>query len=102
MPGPFRFVPPELPTAAQTRPRLLRTLIGRFAHRCTVIVAGAGHGKTTLLVQAAAENRLAPRGDDVWLTLEVTDADASASIHRPASVTARLVGGWRRSPGRAA
>ena len=77
MPGPFRFVPPVLPAGAQTRPRLLRTLLGRFTHRCTVVVAGAGHGKTTLLVQAVAENRLAPRGDDVWLTLESTDADAT-------------------------
>ena len=76
MPGPFRFVPPVLPAGAQTRPRLLRTLLGRFSHRGTVVVAGAGHGKTTLLVQAVAENRLAPRGDDVWLTLEPTDADA--------------------------
>lgn len=77
MPGPFRVAPPVLPAGAQTRPRLLRQLVGRFSHRCTIVVAGAGHGKTTLLTQAFAENRLAPRGDDIWLTLEAADADCS-------------------------
>lgn len=36
-------------------------------------MGGAGFGKTTLLAQAVAENRLAPRGLDVWLGLEVDD-----------------------------
>jgi LuxR family transcriptional regulator, maltose regulon positive regulatory protein len=33
----------------------------------TVLDAGAGFGKSTLLAQALAENALAPRGDDCWL-----------------------------------
>jgi LuxR family transcriptional regulator, maltose regulon positive regulatory protein len=33
----------------------------------TVVVAGAGFGKSTLLAQALEENALAPRGDDCWL-----------------------------------
>lgn len=77
MSGPFRFAPPVLGPGVLTRPRLLRALLGRFTYRCTVIVGGAGHGKTTLLAQAAGENRLAPRGEDVWLGLRPTDCDAS-------------------------
>ena len=108
MPGPFRFAPPVVVAGTQTRPRLLRALLGRFTHRCTLIVAGAGHGKTTLLAQAAAENRLAPRGDDVWLSLEATDSDATLlsrdllvaldapSAGGPAATVVDAV--WRRAP----
>ncbi len=77
MAGPFRFTPPVLRPGSLTRPRLLRALINRFSLRCTVVVAGAGHGKTTLLAQALAENRLAPRGHDVWCSIEAADADAT-------------------------
>jgi DNA-binding SARP family transcriptional activator len=38
-------------------------------------------GKTTLLAQAVAENRLAPRGEDVWIGLEQADADGVALAH---------------------
>jgi len=41
-----------------------------------VVVAGAGFGKTTALVQAFEENRLAPMGKDLWLACEIDDADA--------------------------
>jgi LuxR family transcriptional regulator, maltose regulon positive regulatory protein len=57
-----------------TRPRLLRALLGRWEHRVTSVVGGAGLGKTTLLAQAIAENRLAPRGDDVWIGVQPGDA----------------------------
>jgi DNA-binding SARP family transcriptional activator len=42
----------------------------------TSVVGGPGLGKTTLLAQAVAENRLAPRGEDAWIGLEQGDADA--------------------------
>ncbi len=41
----------------------------------TSVVGGPGMGKTTILAQAVAENRLAPRGEDVWIGLEPGDAD---------------------------
>ena len=44
----------------------------------TSVVGGPGMGKTTLLAQAVAENRLAPRGEDVWIGLEQADADGVA------------------------
>jgi LuxR family transcriptional regulator, maltose regulon positive regulatory protein len=71
---PFRFSAPTLPSHALTRPRLLRDLAGRWERRLTLVVGGAGFGKTTLLAQAMAENRLAPRGLDVWLGLEPDDS----------------------------
>ena len=72
----FRFVPPEPRGDALVRPRLLRGLVRRWEHRVTAVTGGPGLGKTTLLAQAMAENRLAPRGDDVWVGLEAHDADA--------------------------
>jgi DNA-binding SARP family transcriptional activator len=75
MPRSFRFAPPEPPPGSLTRPRLLRALLGRWEHRVTSVVGGPGMGKTTLLAQAVAENRLVPRGEDVWIGLEEGDAN---------------------------
>ena len=76
------------------RPRLLRSLAGRWEHRVTSVVGGAGLGKTTLLAQAVAENRLAPRGVDVWIGAEPGDADAGALA---AAVVAALADGTQGS-----
>jgi len=75
MPRSFRFEPPEPPPGSLTRPRLLRALLGRWEHRVTSVVGGPGMGKTTLLAQAVAENRLVARGEDVWIGLEGGDAN---------------------------
>jgi LuxR family transcriptional regulator, maltose regulon positive regulatory protein len=75
MPRSFRFEPSKPRPGSLTRPRLLRTLVGRWEHRVTLVVGGPGMGKTTLLAQAVAENRLAPRGEDVWIGLDNGDAD---------------------------
>ncbi len=74
----FRFEPPTPRPGPVTRPRLLRSLLGRWDHRVTTVVGGPGLGKTTLLAQAVAENRLAPRGEDVWLGLTPGDADGDS------------------------
>jgi DNA-binding SARP family transcriptional activator len=60
------------------RPRLLDLLQARFRTRLTTVTAGPGFGKTSLLAQAVAENQLAPRGDDVWLTCWEGDSAASS------------------------
>src|SRR5262245_14909729 len=88
----FRFVPPEPRPDSLTRPRLLRSLLGRWQHRVTAVTGGPGLGKTTLLAQAIAENRMAPRGDDVWIGLEEHDAD----VDRLARVVATAVDGGGR------
>ncbi|MCU1374958.1 MAG: transcriptional activator domain protein, partial [Actinomycetia bacterium] len=75
---PFRFTPPTPGANAVLRPRLLEPLSRRFELRLITVEAGAGLGKTTLLAQAMAENRLSPRGRDAWLTCE--PADSSPSI----------------------
>jgi LuxR family maltose regulon positive regulatory protein len=77
MSGSFRLVPPEPRTDLVPRPRLMRSLLGRWEHRVTSLTGGPGLGKTTVLAQALAENRLAPRGEDRWVGVEAQDADAS-------------------------
>ncbi|MGH9113378.1 MAG: BTAD domain-containing putative transcriptional regulator, partial [Acidimicrobiales bacterium] len=112
MPRSFRFEPPEPRPGALIRPRLLRALLGRWEHRVTATVGGPGLGKTTLLGQALAENRMARLGEDVWLGIAPPDADgetlardvatALASPEAgsqprtdPAAVSAAV---WRRAP----
>ena len=76
MSRPFRAQPPELGDAL-LRPALLRRLLARFESRVLVIRASAGFGKTTALTQAVDQNRLAPRGRDIWIGCEPGDAAAA-------------------------
>lgn len=69
----FRTQAPVLRSTLVQRPRLVALLASRFERRLTVVVAGAGYGKTTLMAQAVAENRFDPRGADLWL--QITEAD---------------------------
>ena len=71
---PFRLRPPDVDDALLRR-ELLRSLLDRFEARVTVVHASAGFGKTTAVAQAISQNRLAPRGVDVWLGCEPGDAD---------------------------
>ena len=74
----FRHDPPELGPGLVLRGRLVAALRGRFERRLTVVSAGAGFGKTTLLAQAVAENHMERAGTDVWL--RVTDADRDPGL----------------------
>jgi len=74
----FRLGPPEPRRGALTRPRLLSVLLGRWDHRVTLLVGGPGFGKSTLLLQAMEENRLAPRGQDVWIGVGPQDAEGDS------------------------
>lgn len=67
MSRPFRHAPPRPARPLVRRSGLLRRLQGRWDRPVTVVVAGAGFGKSSLLAQAMDENALAPRGDDCWL-----------------------------------
>jgi DNA-binding SARP family transcriptional activator len=70
-------------------------LASRFDRRLTVVVAGAGYGKTTLLAQAVAENRFDPGGIDLWL--QVVEADRT-----PAYLVAALAEALTGNPDAAA
>ncbi|HEX7133063.1 MAG TPA: AAA family ATPase, partial [Iamia sp.] len=71
----FRHDPPELGAGLVVRGRLVAALRGRFERRLTVVAAGAGFGKTTLLAQAVAENHMEQAGTDVWLRVTPADRD---------------------------
>ncbi len=84
----------------------------------TVLAAGPGFGKSSLLVQAIDENALAPRGDDHWLGCDAGDgdhrtlADGLANslgadvprVHEPGDVGPTELGAavadsvWRKAP----
>ena len=67
--------------------RLLDHLVRRFQVPLTVIVGGAGFGKSTLLAQAIRANQADPRGIDAWLSCEPADCDAG---HLAAAIVAAL------------
>src|SRR6185312_1141472 len=57
------------------RLRLVRQLEGRWDRPVTLLVAGPGFGKTTVLAQAVRAHQAAPRGIDVWLSCEAAYED---------------------------
>ncbi|RKT66966.1 hypothetical protein DFJ66_0132 [Saccharothrix variisporea] len=59
------------------RLRLVQRLARRWECPVTVVEAGAGFGKTTMLVQAVRANLLEPRGVDVWVTCSPAHESAS-------------------------
>ncbi len=63
-----KTLPPETPSATIERPALEERLEDARARRLTVLVAGAGFGKTTLLARWAARTGCA------WYTIEREDA----------------------------
>ena len=71
------------------RPRLVGRLGERFERRLTVVVAGAGYGKTTLLAQALRDNALDPRGVDAWVQVSALDRTPA---HLVATLSAAVVG----------
>jgi LuxR family maltose regulon positive regulatory protein len=72
---PYRYAPARPGRPLVSRGDLLRRLHGRWDRPLTVLVAGAGFGKSSLLAQALDENALAPRGDDCWLGCGPGDDD---------------------------
>lgn len=52
------------------RLRLVQSLAQRWERALTLVVAGPGFGKTTVLAQAVRAHLLAPRGIDVWVNCE--------------------------------
>src|SRR6266700_7875814 len=70
--------PAGLPRALDVelpRMRLVRLLEGRWDRPVTLLVAGPGFGKTTVLAQAVRAHQAAPRGIDVWVSCEAAYED---------------------------
>ncbi|MEM1332792.1 MAG: BTAD domain-containing putative transcriptional regulator [Actinomycetota bacterium] len=107
-----RFVPIATPPERVVRrDRLVATLATRFDHRLTTIVAPAGSGKTTAIAEAVAANRLAPRGDDIWVGIVPADrlpthlaegiavaCDAPARLDVESTIDAVVDSIWTRAP----
>jgi DNA-binding SARP family transcriptional activator len=74
--GPRRFHPLALRADRRiSRPRLNHLLAQRFDAKLTVVTAAAGHGKSTALAEALANNILAPAGLDILMAATEADAD---------------------------
>src|ERR1700759_4870289 len=72
--------PAGLPRALDVelpRMRLVRLLEGRWDRPVTLLVAGPGFGKTTVLAQAIRAHQAAPRGIDVWVSCEAAYEDSA-------------------------
>ena len=59
------------------RERLVRALARRWDHALTLVVAGAGFGKTTALAQSVRASALAPPGLDAWVSCDARHEDAA-------------------------
>jgi LuxR family maltose regulon positive regulatory protein len=70
-PGLPRALDVELP-----RMRLVRLLEGRWDRPVTLLVAGPGFGKTTVLAQAVRAHQVAPRGIDIWVSCAAAHEDS--------------------------
>jgi hypothetical protein len=58
------------------RLRLVQRLENRWDRSVTLVVAGPGFGKTTVLAQAVRAHQLAPRGIDAWVSCEAAHEDS--------------------------
>jgi len=96
LPRPFglpRALDVEIP-----RLRLVRLLEGRWDRPVTLLVAGPGFGKTTVLAQAVRAHQAAPRGIDVWVSCEAAYEDPAGFA--AALLDALSAGEGARGPGR--
>jgi LuxR family transcriptional regulator, maltose regulon positive regulatory protein len=82
------------------RLELIRRLEQRWERPVTLVVAGPGFGKTTVLAQAVRAHLLAPRGIDVWVSCEAAHEDPVRLAHTLLdAVSAGHGGGGRTVPG---
>jgi LuxR family maltose regulon positive regulatory protein len=82
-----KLSPPRLPTALVERERLLAMLDGALATPLTLISAGAGFGKTTLLATWVSRRTI----QTAWLSLEELD-------NSPTRFWVALIAALRRCP----
>lgn len=95
--------PAGLPRALDVelpRMRLVQLLEGRWDRPVTLLVAGPGFGKTTVLAQAIRAHQAAPRGIDAWVSCEAAYEDSACFAQ--ALLGAISAGEPARGPGRRA
>ena len=80
--GPPWPIPDEL-----RRTRLVRCLAARWDRSVTLVVAGAGFGKSTALAQAVRANSVAPVGVDAWVGCQTGHEQAE---HLAAAILAAI------------
>ncbi len=70
------------------RGRLLESIRGRWDRRLTAVLAGAGFGKSTLVAQSIAENRMTASGTDILVVCRETDGptQVAGSVLRGLSI----------------
>ncbi|HWO65804.1 MAG TPA: BTAD domain-containing putative transcriptional regulator [Umezawaea sp.] len=90
-------VPPRPLDVEVPRPRLVRMLARRWERAVTVVVAGPGFGKTTVLAQAHRANLVEPRGIDVWVDCEA--AHGNAAVFARVLLAGLSTGDGARVPG---
>ncbi|MEZ5243900.1 MAG: BTAD domain-containing putative transcriptional regulator [Acidimicrobiales bacterium] len=97
------------PATSLERPRLLQIMDGRFERSLTVLTAGAGFGKSTLLRQSMDRNAEDPQGIDLFLACRPVDErpnEFAAALRRAVGIArgdddvidAVCSEMWRRSP----
>ena len=73
------------------RSRLLELAGERWTRRVVTLVAGPGFGKSVLLAQLSAENRLAPRGAELVVACTGSDGSPAAFLGRLAEALDQAV-----------
>jgi LuxR family maltose regulon positive regulatory protein len=89
LPPGVRLSRPRLPADVLARPRLLARLKAGLSTPLTLLIAPAGYGKTTLLVQWLATLPLPA----AWLSLTPADGELPRFVHELASALGRAVPG---------
>lgn len=90
----YKRVPPQRQPASIARDALLAKIFKPSPKSVTALLGPAGHGKTSLMVQAEAECRV--RGiRTAWLSLETSDNDLTQLLHQIQHILADLECGAR-------
>ena len=106
----FRYEAPNIASGVVSRSHLTDLVAGRFDRRLTVLVAGPGFGKTTLLAQSVLANRSDGTGIDAWLRVDPADRDpqhllsglvrslTGSSRHQVVDLDDLVAAVWGRAP----
>lgn len=91
---PTKIIPPKRPGGVLRRPRLIDYLHENLERKLLLVTAPAGYGKTTLLIDFAAEVDVAV----CWFTLDDADRDPAVFLaHMAASLRQRFPAYGQRS-----